>query len=230
MMKRTLAVLLFVFVLGFAGDAYAAVVYMDASTTSVDNQSVVVPAGISRDNTASDTLYYCFTVTPDNSDFSTENYFGGFEFYNGGTNTVSIGNNWTAFAWSYYGASSGEGDLDSLDNEPGQTYQLVDMSDAPVKFVLEVDYVAGGDDTMTVWLNPQSGVPAAAQPGALTTTLSGDFSFDAIQLRVGNDSQGWDFSGITIATQFSEVVAVPEPTMGFGLCLALGMFVRRRRV
>ncbi|HTA31567.1 MAG TPA: two-component regulator propeller domain-containing protein, partial [Candidatus Cybelea sp.] len=74
--------------------------------------------------------------------------------------------------------------------------------------VFKVQYVAGGDDLITVWLNPDLGPGAseASQPANLITTMNADASFDEIRLRHGGGGVGWIFSDMEIATSFADFV------------------------
>src|SRR4029077_2278297 len=74
--------------------------------------------------------------------------------------------------------------------------------------VFKVQYVAGGDDLVTVWLNPDLGPGAneVYQPEALTTRFNANASFDEIRLRHGGGGGGWIFSDMAIATSFSDFV------------------------
>src|SRR5262249_324686 len=76
--------------------------------------------------------------------------------------------------------------------------------------VFKVQYVPGGDDLVTVWLNPDLGPGAneVYQSENLTTRLSANAPFDSIRLRHGGGGGGWTFSGMAIATSFSDFVDV----------------------
>ena len=73
-----------------------------------------------------------------------------------------------------------------------------------------MQYFPGGDDLVTVWLNPDLGPGAteAAQPENLITQFRANASFNEIHLRHGGGGDGWIFSDMTIATAFSDLVAV----------------------
>jgi hypothetical protein len=72
-----------------------------------------------------------------------------------------------------------------------------------------VQYVAGGDDQVTVWLNPDlaPGATEAGQPEGLTTTFTANASFNEVRLRHGGGGGGWTFSDMGIATSFSDFVS-----------------------
>ncbi len=73
--------------------------------------------------------------------------------------------------------------------------------------VFKVQYVAGGDDKVTVWLNPNlSGAASeAGQPESLTTRFRANASFDQIRLIHQGKGEGWTFGDMAIATSFSDL-------------------------
>jgi len=83
--------------------------------------------------------------------------------------------------------------------------------------VVKIQYVAGGEDLITVWLNPDlsPGATEVLQPESLTTRFSANASFDEIRLRHGGGGEGWVFSDVGIATAFIDFVdpssAMPRP-------------------
>jgi signal transduction histidine kinase len=84
--------------------------------------------------------------------------------------------------------------------------------------VFKVQYIPGGDDIVTVWLDPNLGRGATDknQPENITTQFKAKATFDQIRLRhnpgPGNDDNhdgnGWIFSDMAIATSFSDFVVV----------------------
>ena len=74
--------------------------------------------------------------------------------------------------------------------------------------VFKVQYVAGGDDLVTVWLDPdlRPGATEASQSGVLTTQFKADASFDQIHLRHSGGGAGWIFSEMAIGTSFDDFV------------------------
>ncbi len=78
-----------------------------------------------------------------------------------------------------------------------------------------MQYVAGGKDQVTVWLDPDLG-PGATEDGqmeSLTTKFTADASFNQIRLRHGGGGDGWIFSEMAIATSFSDFVVDDESGM-----------------
>ncbi len=101
--------------------------------------------------------------------------------------------------------------------------------------VFRVQYVPGGDDIVTVWLNPNlsRGATDKNQLESLATKFKANASFNQIRLRHGGGGNGWIFSDMAIATSFSDFVVVRFwQTWWFitltatSLLLAVGMTVR----
>lgn len=209
--------------------SHAAVLLTHAGGLVSESTLVVSTVGsIVMNDTSSGTVYFCFTVTnPASGGLAGENSFAAFELQNGGSSTVGVGNNWNAWAYSVFG-NTGEFDLKSSTPEPAAVYQLIRPTDTTT-IALAVDYTPSGNDTLTIWLNPDFGLTPGAQTSNRTTVFTGDFSFTSLQLREGGAGDGWNFSNIQVAATPSEIGFVPEPSSallsGFGL-LAL---LRRRR-
>jgi ligand-binding sensor domain-containing protein/signal transduction histidine kinase len=188
-----------------------------------------------RDDAASDTLYFKFHVDP-LSDGSTEEYFAAFELYEGGEERLGVGNALKAWAYSafknvvsgdvvvsdYVDLHSSRPELSGGTNATGfQPYELPHRG-LENTIVFKVKYVPGGDDLITIWLNPDLGPGAteSSQPDNLITSLTGNASFDEIRLRHGGGGDGWIFSDMQIATSFADFVAknnnsTEAPPFGF---------------
>ncbi len=178
------------------------VLYSFTGAQEVNETSISLSPGISRDSSAVGTLYFKYTVAAPASNKDTENYFAGFQFYESGGERLGIGNSWNFYAYSAYATASGDLDLRSADldgvNPSGVGYQLVESSDTTT-IVFRVDYVSGGNDNITVWLNPNLALTEAGQSPSLTTNFSANATFDSIRLREGGGGGGWTFSEIAIA-------------------------------
>ncbi len=175
---------------------------------------------LKRDDSSRDTLYFRFHVSP-LSDFSTEEYFAGFELFEGDTERLGIGNALEAYAYSAFfktpesgGVNSAGGyvDLRSSSVEPsGQgvasSYELPRRGQERT-IVFKVQYVPNGDDLITVWLNPDlsAGATEIHQPETLTTRFSANASFDELRLRHAGRGDGWVFTELAIATSFADFV------------------------
>ena len=195
----------------------AAVLYTMAGPQLVsDNNTFALPGlSLSRDSSATGTLYFKYTVTNPGSNNTTEQYYAGMSFYDGGAEHVGIGNGWNPWAYSAFGGGLPGGNLDlkSGTPDPGVTYQQVRSTDVTT-FVIRVDFNSGANDNITVWLNPNLSLTEAAQNPALTTTFTADANFDTIYLREGGNGSGWTFSDFAIAEYATDAgfFAVPLTT------------------
>jgi ligand-binding sensor domain-containing protein/signal transduction histidine kinase len=183
--------------------------------------SDILGGAIKRDDSATNALYFKFHVDP-LSDASTEEYFAAFELYEGGEERLGVGNALKAWAYSAFKmVASGDTvaydfvDLHSSRPESSGgtnsgTFLPYELPHRGLEstIVFKVQYVAGGDDLVTIWLNPDLGPGAseASQPDNLITSLSADASFDEIRLRQGGGGNGWIFSDMEIATSFADFV------------------------
>ena len=197
--------------------------------------SDIVGGAVQRDDTATDTLYFKFHVDP-LSDVGTEEYFAAFQLYEGEKQRLAVGNSVKAWAYSAFNTAqtgpsnnvAGDFDLNSSRPESPSagvyfSYELPHHGyDRTIVF--KVEYAAGGDDRVTVWLNPDlaPGATEASQPESLTTRFTANASFNQIRLRHGGGGGGWTFSDMGVATAFEDfVVGVSaeqgRATNGFGV-------------
>ena len=219
---------------GFAatGTCSAAVLYTYAGPFAADETgagSNLSGMTVSRDGAASDTLYFKFTVTNPASNHTNENYFAGLQLWEGGAERLGVGNAWNPHAYSAFATASGDPDLKSATPEPGQFWQLVKSTDLTT-IVIRVDFVNGGNDNVTVWLNPDFGLTEAAQSSSLTTTFQANATFNEVHLREGGGGGGWTYSNIAIAENGMDTgFFIPETSAA--LLGGLGAFslLRRRR-
>ncbi len=205
-----------------AASTSAVILWSDSGSTLAHNTGPgadILEGAVKRDDTSSDTLYFKFHLTP-LSDVTTEDYFAGFELYDADAEHVAIGNALKAWAYSAFlgqaeGTDAGKGgyiDLHSSNPEAaaganGSTYEFP-RNGVERTIVFKVQYVAGGDDLVTVWLSPDLGPGAneVYQAEEFTTRFNADASFDEIHLRHGGGGGGWIFSDMAIATSFSDFV------------------------
>ncbi len=181
----------------------------------------ILGGAVKADDSSSSTLYFKFHVDP-LSDASTEEYFSAFELYEGDKERLGIGNALKAWAYSAFKAdatgNSDQGsdyiDLHSSRPEPPSVPGTFLYYENPhrgieVTVVFKVQYVAGGDDLVTVWLNPDLGPGAveSAQPENLVTRFRANASFNEIHLRHSGGGGGWIFSDMVIATSFNDFVS-----------------------
>lgn len=209
--------------LGGAAPASAVVLWSDLGATLVHETgagSDILGGALKRDDSSTDTLYFKFHVDA-LSDVGTEEYFAGFQLYEGDVERLAVGNSLKAYAYSAFNtATNGEfnkvfGDVDLRSSRPESSSPGVFLPyELPRRgiertIVFKVQYVAGGDDQVTVWLNPDlaPGATEAGQSESLTTTFPANASFDAVHLRHGGGGGGWTFSDMGIATSFSDFVS-----------------------
>ena len=148
--------------------------------------SDILGGAVKRDRTATDTLYFKFHVNPI-SDAGTEPYFAAFELYEGDKERLAVGN--ALDAWAYGAFNVGEAVKTNFyifenhkTNNTTSDYG-VDLNsskpwsaggDVPYELprkgiertiVFKVQYIAGGKDLVTVWLDPDLG-PGATEAGS----------------------------------------------------------------
>lgn len=194
---------------------------------------------VKRDDKASDALYFKFRVDP-LSDPADEPYYALFQLVESNQMRLGVGN--AMEAWGYSAAYTSEtgpsnkppNELIQLRYDDAGEYNLRSSHPAaagmgkyfpyelpshnhPQTIVFKVQYVPGGDDLVTVWLDPNltHGATAENQPDNITTKFKAKATFDQIRLRHGgnggirNDGgNGWFFSDMAIATSFNDFVVV----------------------
>jgi signal transduction histidine kinase/streptogramin lyase len=206
----------------FVSSSYATLLWTDLGTTQVHETGAgndILGGVLQRDDSSTDTLYFKFHVDPI-SDANTEFYFAAFQLFQGDRERLAMGN--SLEAWAYSAFATGETgpsnqrdtfiDLNSANPEPSgigtfHTYELV-HSGIERTIIFKVQYVPGGKDLVTAWLDPDLGPGAteASQPQSLTTHFIADASFNQIRLRHGGGGDGWTFSEMAIATSFNDFV------------------------
>ncbi|MGA2246073.1 MAG: two-component regulator propeller domain-containing protein [Verrucomicrobiota bacterium] len=201
----------------------AVVLWSDLNVITVTNNGPgtdLLGGAVKRDDHANDTLYFKFHVDP-LSDATTEPYFAALELYDGDSEHLGIGNALEAWGYSAFFKSDSLSDSgsarpyidlhsarpDASANGSPREYQLPHRG-VGVTIIFKVQFVAGSDDLVTVWLNPDLGPGAteAEQPEALTTRFNADASFDELRLRHAGDGGGWTFGDLAIATSFNDFI------------------------
>lgn len=200
----------------------ATLLWSDLGSTQVHETGLgidILEGGLQRNDSSTDTLYFKFHVDPI-SGANTELYFAAFHLFEGNHERLAVGNALKAYAYSAF-ATGNTGpsnqvveyiDLKSSNPEPSgigtfHTYELV-QSSIERTIVFKVQYFAGGNDMVTVWLNPdlRPGATEESQLPSLTTQFKANASFDQIHLRHGGGGDGWIFSEMAIATSFGDFV------------------------
>lgn len=212
----------------FCRPAPAAVLWSEPASRVIHATPVgtdILGGAVKRDDTASDVLYFKFHVDP-LSDAKDEPYYALFQLCEGDTNRLAVGNAMEAWGYSAAYASetgpsnkagvndAGEFNLKSAHPEGSGLggflpYELPDHNHAKT-IVFKVQYVPGGDDLVTVWLDPDlaHGATAENQPENLTTKFKANAAFDQIRLRHDGGGNGWIFSDMAVATSFNDFVVV----------------------
>ena len=188
---------------------------------------------VKRDDKASDALYFKFRVDP-LSDPADEPYYALFQLVESNQMRLGVGN--ALEAWGYsaaYAAETGPSNKVAIVEHTGEfnlqsshpeaagmgkffPYELPSHNH-PRTIVFKVQYVPGGDDLVTVWLDPNltHGATAENQPDDITTKFKAKATFNQIRLRHGGSGgirgdggNGWIFSDMAIATSFNDFVVV----------------------
>jgi signal transduction histidine kinase len=236
-----------------AWDAKAEILWSDPGARVVRNTGAGednLGGKVKRDDQSSDVLYFKFHVDPI-SDVASEPYFAGFQLFEGNEEHLGVGNALEAWGYSAFNTSelgpsnkvAGEFNLKSSHPEPahlGLFWPYEDVRQGIGRtIVFKVQYIPGGDDKVTVWLDPDlsRGATDKSQPEDITTTFKANAAFDQIRLRHGNDEKhdgnGWNFSDMAIATSFDDFVTVHfwqtwwfMTLIAFALLVGVGLTVR----
>jgi signal transduction histidine kinase/ligand-binding sensor domain-containing protein len=168
-----------------------------------------------RDDSSTGALYFKFHVDP-LSDATTEEYFAAFQLYEGHKERLAVGNALKAYAYTAFSIDETRPaeyvDLNSSIPEPSgpETFFAYEVPHRGVErtIIFKVKYMAGGDDLVTVWLDPDLGPGAIEtnQPASLTTRFKANACFDQLRLRHGGGGEGWIFSEMAIATSFDDLL------------------------
>ena len=202
--------------------ARATVLYQEAGKTLVHENGLgvdILNGTFRRSETASDTLYFKFHIDP-LSDVGTEEYLAGLEFFEGEAERFGVGNSLKAYGYSAFNTAEqgtnnkifGDVDLHSASPEAFETGKVV-AYELPRRgqertIVFKVQYVPGGTDNVTVWMNPSlaTGATEENQPEKLTTHFKANGKFTAIHLRHSGNGGGWYFSDVVVATSFNDLI------------------------
>ena len=208
----------------FCRSARATILWSDTGARLVHNTGTgvdILGGAVKRNDSASDALYFKVHVDP-LSDAASEPYFAGFQLFEGDEERLALGNaqeawGYSAFATAETGPSNqvaGEFNLKSAHPEPAnlglfRPYELP-RHDVERTIIFKVQYVPGGDDLITVWLNPNLGRGATDknQLENLTTKFKAKATFNQIRLRHEGGGNGWIFSDMAMATSFNDFAVV----------------------
>jgi len=207
-------------ILAYPGEA--SLLWTDLGTTQVHDTGAgndILGGVLHRDDSSADTLYFKFHVSPV-SDANTEFYFAAFQLFEGEHERLAVGNSMEAWAYSVFstgqmGVSNQADafiDLNSANPEPSGigTFHMYELVHSGIErtIVFKVQYVPGGDDLVTAWLDPdlRPGATETGQLESLTTHFKANASFNQIRLRHSGGGDGWIFSEMAIATSFNDFV------------------------
>ncbi|HTV61694.1 MAG TPA: ATP-binding protein [Verrucomicrobiae bacterium] len=238
-------ILSFSLLLLLAATARGEILWSDPASRVIHHTPMVILVGkLKRDDKANDALYFKFHVDP-LSDPADEPYLALFQLVESNQMRLGVGNALEAWGYSAAYASeigpsnkldiitdtgvdtgvripdSDEFNLRSAHPEAGpmgetRPYELP-SHDHPRTIVFKVQYVPGGDDLVTVWLDPNltHGATEENQPANITTKFKARATFDEIELHHdgtggpgGDGGNGWIFSDMAIATSFNDFVIV----------------------
>jgi autotransporter-associated beta strand protein len=174
----------------------------DMNTSASGAFSNLVDGGLIGGANASGTLYFSFLARNASSSLDGTEDFAGLQLYDGAAEVLGIGNNWGAWAYSLFGIS---GDVDLTNNAGG----FLNMDANAHLFVARIDYAAGGDDTVTVWMDPDISASEGSQGNLYRRTFTGNARFNRIALRSGsnNNDNSWDFDEIRFGSSWANVTA-----------------------
>ncbi|MCS7090181.1 MAG: histidine kinase [Limisphaera sp.] len=181
---------------------------------------VVMPGALSRDDTASDRLYLRLHVKPLDEVPHVDTEVG-LELWQDHHLQMGIGKARGAMGYSaYLRMSRANGverrveprDLRSSQPEPDDSEAAggfeMPRRDRGRTLVSKIQYIPGGEDLVTAWLDPDLGPGAneAQQPESLRTEFYADASWDRIILRCRGPGNGWWFSDLAVGTTFHDFV------------------------
>src|SRR5271170_4964333 len=182
--------------LAWTDSSQAVLLWSDLGATQVHETGPgtdILGGVLRRDNSSTDTLYFKFHVDPV-SDATTELYFAAFQLFEGNHERLAVGNALNAFAYSAFATGQtgqsnrvvGDIDFKSSNPEPSGigTFYIYELVHSGIErtIVFKVQYVAGGDDLVTVWLDPdlRPGATETNQLPSLTTQFRANACFDQI--------------------------------------------------
>lgn len=124
-----------------------------------------------------------------------------------------------AEGWSGGGVGTGQFTIGA-----NSSYLLGAADTAVNLFLIRMDFVAGGNDTFTVWRNPTLG----SQPTSGGVSYTGNLSFSYVGLYNDNGSGEARLDELRIGTTFAD--AIPEASSSLMFLCAAGLGLMRRKV
>lgn len=185
-----------------------------------DGTDILQGAVKPQDDSSTTALYFKFRVDPwsDSSSRYFTNFEAGLVFYEGGTKRLGLGDARSCRAYSAFNAAEtgpqnqrpGEFDFhSSIPEQPGSKLYEYPRRGVYCTIVFKVQYIAGGNDLVTVWLNPNlsPGNTENSQPTNLVTRFKANASFNELHLCHQGGGEGWWFSDLAVATSFEDFVS-----------------------
>lgn len=151
------------------------------------------------DGAATGTYYFGFDWTIDNNAGETGGggFFGGLWFYQDGSERPGFGNGWGPVT---YGLAGPGGDALVA---PATPYAV----GVKARIVGKIQYMAGGDEIVTMWVNPIGGAAEGAQVGVPVVTTTRNFTTNSVRLRTGNAPGASTLENLMVATDFESAAA-----------------------
>jgi signal transduction histidine kinase len=181
-----------------------------------------------QDSNSISTLYFRLRIDPlaDSAIKSIGEFEAGLVFVEKGQEHLGIGN--SRGAWAYCAMNvpknkKGYEDFNSATPDPGKTWEYI-RAGVPKYIAFKIEYVAGQDARVTVWLNPDlsAGSTEMSQPTNITTRFETTATFDEIHLVHRGEGPGWKFSEMVAGTSFDDLLLVPFWQRGWFVAVAGG--------
>lgn len=181
-----------------------------------------------QDSNSTSTLYFRIRVDPvaDSAIKSIGEFEAGFMLVEKGGENLGIGN--MRGAWAFCAAhvpknKKGYQDFNSGTPEPTQTWEYM-RAGVPKYIAFKIEYLAGQDAHITVWLAPELSGSATEinQPTNIVTRFEAKATFDEIHLVHRGQGLGWKFSEMVAGTSFDDLLLVHFWQRGWFVALASG--------
>lgn len=156
--------------------------------------------GTNYDTNSVRTLYARFSMVFNdlNGETGSGGGYGGLHLMQDNVQKLIAGNAWISTNWSVDAAGS-QMDLPPLTPVVlGEWHTLVER----------IDFVANGNDSVKIWLDPDFSKPEEAQTNVLT--FSSDVSFNNVRLRCGNGTASATWTNIIMGSQPTDVGFPPS--------------------